>query len=292
MMEKVSVVMATYNTNRSFLKEAIYSILNQTYENIELVIVCDGSKEEYEYITNEYKSPKIRVLLNEENKGLPYSLNRAIESSTGQYIARMDSDDISFTERIETQMNYLKKNNLDLCGTNAVLFGIEKGIKRILWNAPDEVKGQLMFRATLIHPTVLGKRSVFNEFKYNERFLCSQDFELWGRVIEHYNIGICPKPLLKYRIHGSQASIAKQEMQKQNSQAIIHANVERYYKNDQRIFQCLWLLSGREAITKNNLKQLDALIDYMIYNNNDQLIETKVLSKVLINRFFELSKTE
>lgn len=288
-MEKVSVIMATYNTKQSFLEEAISSILNQTYEDLELIIVCDGSKDEYDYISTKYNSSKIRLLFNDTNKGLPYSLNRAIEVATGQYIARMDSDDISLPSRIAVQLKYLKANKLDICGANAVLFGNEKGIKRIIFNSIDEVKSQILYRATLIHPTVLCKRSVFEQYKYDESFMCSQDFELWGRVIEKCNIGIYPKPLLRYRIHGGQASVEKQLMQKQNSQKIIQANVSRYFDNDQKIYRCFWLLSGRETLSKSDVQELDQLISYTISHSNNHIFKKEPLVKVLNNRFFELS---
>ena len=97
--KKVSIIMSTYNTPEEFLKKSIDSILNQTYSNIEFIIVCDGNREEYEKI-KKINDNRIKVLLNDNNRGLPYSLNFAIENSTGDYIARMDSDDIAINDRI------------------------------------------------------------------------------------------------------------------------------------------------------------------------------------------------
>ena len=121
-MKKVSVIMSTYKTEESILNEAIDSILKQSYQNIELIIVCDGDKEEYNRI-KEIKNPKIKVLFNETNKGLPYSLHLAIKNSTGDYIARMDSDDIAIEDRIEKQFNFMEEHKeIGICGTNAILF--------------------------------------------------------------------------------------------------------------------------------------------------------------------------
>ena len=177
-MKKVSVIMSTYKTETNILTESIESILNQTYKNIEFVIICDGDKEEYEYIKS-INDNRIKVILNDTNKGLPYSLNLAIKNSTGDYIARMDSDDIAIKDRLEKQVDFLERNkDIGLCGTEALLFGTKKGKKRVFLKNSKEVKVQLLYKATLIHPTVMARREVYEKFQYNEQFVCAQDFEL------------------------------------------------------------------------------------------------------------------
>lgn len=286
-MKKVSVIMSTYKTEESILNEAINSILNQSYENIEFIIVCDGDIEEYSRI-KAIDNPNIKVLLNETNKGLPYSLNLAIRNSTGEYIARMDSDDIAIEDRIEKQINFMEKHKeIGVCGTNAILFGKQNGKKEIYLNTEEQIKIQLLYRATLIHPTVMIRRCVVDEYKYNEEFTCAQDFELWSRVSEKYKIAILPIIGLRYRVHEKQASIEKQHLQKKLSMRIIKNNsIKITGEQEERIYKTLYILGGRDELTKNNYIEISNNIDYMIeknikYNKND-------LKKVLYNRFFEL----
>mgnify|MGYP005759480663 CR=1 FL=1 len=286
-MKKVSIIMSTYKTPEKFLNEAINSILNQTYKNIELIIVCDGDIDEYNRINKLYNN-KIKLLYNEKNKGLPYSLNLAIKNATGDYIARMDSDDISLNNRIERQVEYLEKNpDVGICGTEAMLFGSKKGIKRIYLKEREQVKIQLLYKATLIHPTIMGRKEVFEEFKYNERFIYAQDFELWSRVSEKYNITILPVIGLKYRVHDKQASIKKKEEQARLSMETIKNNSEKITgKYDDRICQTLYVLGGRKGLTKGNYKEISNNIDYILEKNLKY--KDADLKKVLYNRFFEL----
>ena len=279
--------MATYKTQEDMLKEAINSILNQSYKNIELIIVCDGEREEYEKI-KKMNEPKIKVLLNEKNRGLPYSLNRAIRNATGDYIARMDSDDISVSNRIEKQVKFLEEHeDIGVCGTEAILFGEKKGKKRIYLKNEEQIKIQLLYRATLIHPTVMIRRNVFEEYEYNEQFLYAQDFELWSRVSEKFKIAILPITGLKYRVHGQQVSINKQQKQADLSKEIIKNNAKKITgQYDERIYQTLYILSGREKLTYKNYIEISENIDYIIKKNTKyNLVDLK---KVLYNRFFEL----
>lgn len=291
-MKKVSIIMATYNTQIEYLDCAINSILNQTYKNIELIIVCDGSKEEFNYIKSKYEDKRIKLILNNKNMGLPYSLNKGVVESTGYYIARMDSDDISLPNRIEKQVKFLMNHkDISLCSTYARLFGDDKGLKTVPFTNPEEVKIQLLFRAVLIHPTVMGERKIFEKYKYDEKYKCSQDFELWSRVSNEFNIQVIPFVGLNYRVHNKQISKEKNKQQTINSKKIIKYNTSKIMgKYDDRIFETLYILSGRKKINKNNYLKVSNDIDYIIKINN--FYNKKKLKKVLYNRFFELVISE
>lgn len=288
-MELISIIMSTYNTPKEYLSKAIESILNQTYKRLEFIIVCDGSEEEYKYINDNYRDTRITLILNNRNQGLPYSLNKAIAECHGEYIARMDSDDIALANRLEKQILFLKKTGYDLCGTYARQFGEVNGIKRLQFVKPDEVQIQLLFRATLIHPTVMARREVFDDFKYNAEFSCSQDFELWNRVLVKYKIAILPCICLYYRIHKDQISVQKRNEQRINAIKIIQNNADNIAKDDKRVFNALWYLSGREKITRDNYNEFCELIDYFEkMNKATGKYDSKKLKVILNNRFFEL----
>lgn len=283
----VSVIMSTCRTPEIFLQKSIDSILNQTYDNIEFVIVCDGDKEEYERM-KKIADEKIKVLFNNTNRGLPYSLNLAIKNSTGDYIARMDSDDIAIRDRIEKQVEFLEKNkNIGVCGTEAMLFDAKTGKKSVYLKSIDEIKIQMLYKATLIHPTVMVRKEVYEKFQYNEKFIYAQDFELWSRVSEEYDIAILPIIGLKYRIHNKQASTEKKEEQAKLSMETIKNNSKKITgKYEERICETLYVLGGRQKLTKKNYIQISDNIDYIISKNVKY--NTKKLKKVLYNRYFEL----
>ena len=113
----VSVVMPVYNGEK-YLKEAIDSVLSQSYQNIELVIVNDGSTDSGSQIVKKYTDPRIRFVENESNSGIVYSRNKGLESATGKYVATLDSDDIALPDRIEKQVLFLENNSeYGMCGT-------------------------------------------------------------------------------------------------------------------------------------------------------------------------------
>src|ERR1017187_7276972 len=124
----ITVLMPVYNA-APFLREAIDSILNQTFKNFELLIINDGSTDNCEEIILTYKDPRIRYIKNETNIKLISTLNKGIKLSKGKYIVRMDADDISFPDRIEKQVNYMETNPaIALCGTWFSSFGDRAGI--------------------------------------------------------------------------------------------------------------------------------------------------------------------
>ena len=150
----VSVLMSTYNESELELRLAIESILNQTYRNIEFIIVSDNPQNTMlQNIINEYqkKDRRIKVILNNENLGLPRSLNKGIEQARGKYIARMDADDISLPNRIEEEMDFMLINNLDMVAA------LQINIDAVSYTHLDVYKRQLLgkpkfslFKITLI----------------------------------------------------------------------------------------------------------------------------------------------
>lgn len=218
----ISVVMSVYNGEK-YLSEAIESILNQTYTNFEFIIVNDGSSDKSIDIIKEYMTKDNRiVLIDRENKGLPYSLNEGISKAKGEYIARMDADDISLPERFKKQLEYMKENKLDVCGTFIEVFGTKRNNHTVKYSINhNDIKFRLMFMSAFAHPTVLLKKEVFKKVKYRVDYKVAQDYQLWVDIINvGYKVGNIPKVLLKYREHEAQASIEKAKRQQDTAHRI------------------------------------------------------------------------
>ena len=289
MEKRVSVIMATYNTPKEYLCKAIDSILNQTYNNIEFIIVCDGSIKDYNVI-KEYNDDRIKCIFHEENKGLPASLNEAIGFATGEYIIRMDSDDISLKNRISEQVKFLEKyDEIDVCGMYAKVFGKKDYIMTLFMNKPKYIGIQLLYRTCLVHPTVAFRASIFKDknIRYNEEYICAQDFEMWSKIYNNNNIAIIPKVGIMYRMHDKQASIEKQKIQKEFYKKTIKRNVEKFEDFEKDILGKLFLILGeKEEINRNNYEEVSNYIDILIRNN--KRFNERCLRKVIYNRYFQL----
>ena len=286
--KKVSVVMATHNTPLNYFKNAINSILNQNHRNLELIIICDGSYEDYSFVKKNYNDKRIILYKNKTNMGLPASLNKALNFATGDYIARMDSDDIATLNRLENQVDYMENNpDIMISGMFAQMFGDSTGIKDLFFNSKEDISAQLLYRACLVHPTVIMKKDYIknNNIRYNEDFLCSQDYELWSRI-NNSNIGILPYVGLYYRVHEKQASESKKLIQMEMSKMIIEQNSLRIGLTTDEILNTLMILAGRSELTINNYIEVSNDIDKII--NNNFYYKNTNLKRCLYNRYFHL----
>jgi glycosyltransferase involved in cell wall biosynthesis len=204
---KISVIMPVHNGEK-YLKTAIDSILGQTFSDFEFIIVNDGSSDNTEKIIDSFHDERIKIIKNTEKIGVSKSLNRAIESSRGDFIARMDADDISLPERLEKQIRYLEENHdIGIVGSNAYLINSDDKVTG-RYKRPEShvlVKWTALFSNPMIHPSIMARANILRENKYNEEFKNGQDYELWSRLIFSKNIKFdnISESLIKYRIHDS-----------------------------------------------------------------------------------------
>lgn len=207
-MPKISVVMPAYNAEK-YIAESINSILGQTYGDFEFVIINDCSQDRTEEIVLSYDDPRIIYLKNEKNLGVAATLNKGLAIAKGEYIARMDADDISMPERFEKQVVYLDKNeDIVVLGCSIEQFSGEKnlGVRRFASDA-GAMALDMLFACGLAHPSVMMRTDVIRDLGgYDEEFNGLEDYDLWRRVLEKHNITTLPDILLRYRIHGSQVT--------------------------------------------------------------------------------------
>lgn len=196
------------------------------------------------------------VLISRENKGLPYSLNEGISIAKGAYIARMDADDISLPTRFEKQIDYMRKNKLDVCGSYIKLFGDNR--KELIIKNPitnEDIRFLLLFFSSLAHPTVVFKKEVFTKVKYNIEYRVAQDYQLWCDIANaNFKIGNIPEMLLNYREHEAQASIEKFRSQQDTA----HKIALYYAKNlgNEEIKLVNQIIASKKNIGIKELKKL------------------------------------
>lgn len=171
--------MSVYN-NEDTLEKAIESILNQTYKDIEFLIVDDKSSDSSLKILNKFKKidPRIKIYSNSTNIGLTKSLNKLIKLTKGELIARQDADDFSSIERLDKQIKFMNKHNLDACTTRARTIGSNKLRPRFTIYFPD--KFIIKFKNPFIHGTLLLKTEIITSVgNYDENFYYAQDYKLF-----------------------------------------------------------------------------------------------------------------
>jgi len=204
----VTVFMAAYNASK-YIEVAVKSILNQTYQDFELLIVNDGSTDDTSEILESFKDERIRIINNLENKGLIYTRNIALQEARGQFIAIMDSDDISYPNRLAIQIDAFKdKPDLALYGGQAKMIDEnqeEIGFIKESETNPNLLKVKLLFHNTFVHSSVMIRTSVFREFGgYQEPF--AEDYDLFLRIAQKYAVGNSSEFVIAYRWHESNIS--------------------------------------------------------------------------------------
>lgn len=206
----VSVVIPCYNTER-FVWEAINSIINQTYENLE-ILICDDSSTDgtLEIIESISKyDGRVKIVRHCENKKIVKSLNELVSLAKGKYIARMDADDISHPRRIECQVKFMEEHiDCAVCGTNAqYIICNKKANKTNLPETYDENTYFLRFYCTLFHPSIIARAEILKQNPYDEQFIYTEDYELWCRLVykKGYYIANLGEVLFYYRLHDGQS---------------------------------------------------------------------------------------
>lgn len=211
-MKLVSVVMSTYKEPISFIDLAVNSILTQTYSNIEFIIIIDdpGNVQLSDYLQEcQKKDKRIKIIYNEKNLGLTESLNKGLKYCSGDYIARMDADDISKTDRIEKQMLYLEKNGLDLVASNYERFIDEEEIGEKLCFPSDyqACMRRIKYGNCIPHPIWFAKREVFSTLNGYRDIKTCEDYDFILRAAEKgFKIANCPEVLLRYRYNRNSIS--------------------------------------------------------------------------------------
>jgi glycosyltransferase involved in cell wall biosynthesis len=209
-----SVVMAVFNGER-FLREAMESILSQTFRDFEFIIIDDGSTDRTASILAEYErsDPRVRVY-HQQNRGIAESGNRGCRRARGRYILRMDQDDVSVPERLERQAGFLEKNpEVGLLG--GAFEAIDEQGRQVFVDRPPLEDGPIRaaFRSLsypMCHPAVAMRKQAFDATGgYRAQFLHgAEDYDLFLRIIESWKVANLPEVVLRKRVHSNQASVA------------------------------------------------------------------------------------
>ena len=255
-MPKISVIMPAYNAEK-FIKEAIDSILGQSFDDFELIIINDCSKDGTEDIILSYEDRRIVYVKNERNMGVAATLNRGLDMAIGEYIARMDADDISLENRFEIQLSYMEKHpECGICGCNLLLFGQGKNNEPFCFAEKDKaIRADMLFNSSFAHPSVMLRRSILEKhgMRYDYAFERVEDYEFWSRLLTVSKGHNIQKPLLRYRFHASQVTQAHRPEQIQILRRLHRVMLMRmgveFLQSEEDVF--MRLCEGERAFTQS-----------------------------------------
>lgn len=214
----VTVLMSVYNAER-YVTQAVESILGQTSNNFELLIIDDASTDATLDVLRHYQDDRIRIMQNERNLGLTISLNKGLRGAKGDYVARIDADDFSMPRRLEIQSEFLDAHpQVGLIGSWFYLVNELEGTSRLIKTpvTSRDLKQQMLYGWDFQHSTIMFRKEVIDKLgPYNSDYILAQDKELYLRVAEHYEIATIPIPLVTVRIISSSLSQSHRLRQKQ-----------------------------------------------------------------------------
>lgn len=286
-MKIISVLLCTYNEPLKYLKLSIESILSQTYTNIQLIIVNDNPKrEDMADLLASYarEDSRIKYIVNSSNIGLVGSLNIGLKNAVGEFIARMDADDIATRDRLEKQLEFLKIKNYDLVGCNAIKID-EDGKEIGCLNVPtafEKIKEYQLYGGCVLHPTWLGKREVFEKLKgYRSVYAC-EDFDFILRAIQNgFKIGNMPTYGLYYRIRTGSVS----------SKANIRQKLTMYYLIDNGAYLNVPSVEMLERYL-NSVKYKDDFVTLEMYESVKTNMKVNKFNLINIYDFFRIIKNK
>ena len=289
----VTVLMPVYNGG-IYLKEAIESILGQTFRDFELLIIDDGSTDGSYDLVAAYSDSRIRLVRQDKNHGLVASLNLGLTLARGKFVARMDADDISFPERLSRQVDFMDANpSVGICGSWLQTFSMAE---RTLWPSPlahNEIHAKLLFESALYHPTVFIRKSLFSDqvLRYMEDFPCAEDYELWSRCVSHCRLANIGEVLLYYRIHNKSVGSREASTMHQSADMVRLGwlrDIGLHPTSDEIILHrqlSLWLVPIQ--ISRAFLEQSHAWLLKIRYANQvSKIFPEPELSKELSTRWF------
>ena len=292
----ISVLLPAYNAE-SHICRAVDSILSQTYRDFELIIIDDGSTDKTsEFITTQYKDPRIKHITLAENVGVVGALNQAIAMATGQYIARMDADDISRPERFLQQIQFLEANpDYVACGSSITIFNDKDPQYKVVYpNTHGEILAALqMFHRNISHPGVMIRSDVLwkHNIRYSNRYPHAEDYGLWKQLSEHGKLYNLKENLLMYSCHDEQISSKHYKTQIESSRSILTMFLNDFFAQENLEFSKNIYINflvqerGNDHLVLSPAEATGAFRGLLAYVEKNVDIDTRYAKKIILYKY-------
>ncbi len=294
----LTVVMPVYNGEK-YLSEAIKSVLDQTFDDFEFIIIDDGSTDHSNEIIASCKDKRVQLIKNERNRGIAYCRNVGLQRATGEFLAWVDCDDINIPTRFEKQIAFLKQNELyEVCGTWMTNFGGKKNVTDKLSADPEIIKAKLLFKTALFHPTSMWRLSTIRKhnLSFNEGLPIAEDYDFYFRCSFLFPMTNLQESLYLYR--ASDTSISKKYKTKEEAHFNIHKVI--YFQGlknlgitaDNANYRIHTLIASQKPVEDiNDYKESYEWLRKIKEKNHEmQIYNPEALNKVLGEQFLFVSK--
>lgn len=275
----VSVILPVFNSEK-YIGVSLESMLKQTYTNLQIIVIDDGSTDRTYSILRSYDDKRIKLVRFDENKGLIAALNYGLDLATGDYIARMDADDYSFPDRIQRQIEFLE-NNPGCAGCGSSIIQWEETQNNLLRYPATSSKIRLcvyLYYHNLCHPTMMFRSIIFdgNKNRFDNRFIHAEDYYLWYNLLENYKFHNIQAPLLKYRIHPYQVSERLSSHQFQTVRKILQEKSYDFFdrplsEEEQRLHFTLITCEPYDSHIKTDFKRLKEYRNLLIGETTNKI---------------------
>ena len=288
--------MPVYNAER-YVKDAVASILNQTYRNLELIIIEDGSTDNSIQELESIKDDRIKLVKNGVNRGQIYTRNLGLKLAKGEYIGMFDADDIAYPDKFKLQINFLEKNeDYGMIGSWAKFIDEDGKRLRGSWKLrakPDMIPSIMLFKNYFLQSAVVYRKDCISKHSFKEGFEIAEDYIIWLEIIEKYKTWNLQKYLVDYRIHKGSITKRKPERKLQVerilfNQQLIKLGIEAT-KDELNLH--LLIRDARPIKTTSTLKQIEKWLLKIVDRNEDELIyNRKMHARVIFNRWLKVCK--
>lgn len=295
----VSVILPAHNAS-AYIDAALESILKQTYDNLEVILLDDGSTDNTWDIINRYQDERITLIRIQPNKGLIHALNYSLSLAKGKYIARMDADDISRPHRIAQQVAFMESQpSYVVCASSVIYFNGNKQTCKI--NFPqkhEEIMACLtLFQRWMCHPSALIRRAciVEHNITYRQEYEQAEDYHLWGELAKYGKLHNLEDPLLHYQIHEGQVSVKHHSTQLQSSRKILQHHLEPFLTNPRRaytqeVYLDYLLQSSHSRNSRFSVHELQTITEELLhYSLSHPDLDNSTSKQILIIKLLKAS---
>ncbi len=291
---ELSIIIPVFNREK-YIEETVLSLLAQSFDDFELIIIDDGSTDNSLRIINSFRDPRIKIIENYQNKGIVYSRNAGLKLAKGNFIAPFDSDDIALPDKFEKQIKFLKENpDFGMVGSWVKLIDSKGKPLKKRWKlnaAPESIPANLLFRNYFAQPAVVIRKEAIPKGGYKTGFDVGEDYRMWVDIVKMYKAYNLPEYLVCCRQHDENISYGN-EMKNIKYERLIYSYLFNQLKItvDDKVLNSILLIKNDNTIKKK--EQLSAIEDLLILileqNNKLAVYNQKQLNKVVLNRWLKV----
>jgi len=290
---ELSIIMPVYNVEY-FVASAIQSVLEQTYQDFELIIINDGSTDGSKTVINSFTDKRISYFENEINSGIVYSRNKGLKMAKGKFVGMFDADDIAHREKFEKQIAFLEKNpEFGMVGSWAKFIDAEGKHIPSGWKLkakPEAIPAIMLFKNYFVQSAVLYRRECISNYKFQDGFDILEDYLMWYEILKKYKVWNLQEYLIKYRIHEGGVTKKYQLEKEEKEREVFRIQIQGIgiepTEDELKIHQLI-----RNDLPVSNLQTLKSIEQWLLKiitaNNISKIYNQKILKKVVRNRWIK-----